>query len=46
MRGKKNEPSFVKFTAEKLSFIKKINVDKIKSITAENFNRLFLLNDC
>jgi len=45
MRGKKNEPSFVKFTAEKLSFIKKINVDKIKSITAENFNRLFLLND-
>ena len=46
MRGKKNEPSFVKFTAEKLSIIKKINVDKIKSITAENFNRLFLLNDC
>ena len=46
MRGKKNEPSFVKFTAEKLSFIKKINVDKIKSITSENFNRLFLLNDC
>ena len=46
MRGKKNEPSFVKFTAEKLSFIKKINIDKIKSITAENFNRLFLLNDC
>ena len=40
-RGKKNEPSFVKYTAEKLAFIKTIsNEDLIKS-TSDNFNNLF-----
>ena len=41
MRGKKNEPSFVKFTLEKLAKIKKINIEDADKITSDNFNRLF-----
>ena len=44
MRGKKNEPSFVKFTAEKLSVIRKVNLDLIKDITSKNFDNLFFSN--
>ena len=43
MRGKKNEPSFIKYTLEKLSSLKKINVEKMSNITTDNFNRLFNL---
>ncbi len=40
-RGKKNEPSFVKYTAQKLADIKKIsNLELIKHTTS-NFNNLF-----
>ena len=40
-RGKKNEPSFVKYTAKKLADIKQIsNSDLIKNTTS-NFNTLF-----
>ncbi len=40
-RGKKNEPSFIDFTAAKLAEIKKISkLDLIKK-TTENFNKLF-----
>ena len=40
-RGKQNEPSFVKFTAQKLAHIKQIsNLDLIKN-TTKNFNTLF-----
>ena len=45
MRGKKNEPSFVKFTTEKLAMIKKMNFEAIKSITTKNFNNLFFHNE-
>jgi TatD DNase family protein len=41
MRGKKNEPSFIKFTAEKLAEIKKISFDEINKATTQNFNNLF-----
>jgi len=41
MRGKRNEPSFIKYTAEKLSEIKQMSFDKIQSITTNNFNLLF-----
>ena len=42
-RGKKNEPSFIKFTAQKLADIKKIsNLELIKH-TSSNFNNLFCL---
>ena len=40
-RGKKNEPSFVKYTAEKLADIKQIPLSDLINNTASNFNRLF-----
>ena len=40
-RGKKNEPSFVKFTANKLASIKKIPITDLIETTTKNFNRLF-----
>ena len=40
-RGKKNEPSFIDFTAAKLAEIKDIDKSKIEKITTENFNNLF-----
>ena len=40
-RGKKNEPSFVKFTANKLADIKGISNSKLIEITTSNFNTLF-----
>ena len=40
-RGKKNEPSFVKYTAEKLANIKKISTLELVRATTHNFNELF-----
>ena len=40
-RGKKNEPSFLYHTAQKLSEIKEISKSEISKITTDNFNRLF-----
>jgi len=41
MRGKKNEPSYIKYTLEKLSNIKNIEKVKLDKITTNNFNILF-----
>ena len=41
MRGKKNEPSFIKYTIKKLAEIKNINMSEMISITTDNFNKLF-----
>jgi len=40
-RGKKNEPSFIDFTARKLAEIKEIEKSKLIKITTDNFNNLF-----
>ena len=40
-RGKKNEPSFIKFTAQKLAELKKKDISEITSCTTNNFNNLF-----
>ena len=40
-RGKKNEPSFIDFTAQKLADIKAISKEKLIRITTDNFNKLF-----
>ena len=40
-RGKKNEPSFIDFTAAKLAEIKEIQKSKLIEITTNNFNQLF-----
>ncbi len=43
MRGKKNEPSFIKYTLEKLSNLKETTVEHMANITTDNFNKLFNL---
>ena len=40
-RGKKNEPSFISFTAAKLAEIKDVSKSEIIKITTDNFNKLF-----
>ena len=40
-RGKKNEPSFIYFTAKKLAEIKNISKDELIKFTTNNFNKLF-----
>ena len=41
MRGKKNQPAYVKYTLQKLSEIKNINLSELEKITTDNFNKLF-----
>ena len=40
-RGKKNEPSFIDYTAQKLADIKDISKSNLISSTTSNFNKLF-----
>jgi len=40
-RGKKNEPSFIKFTAQKLANLRNIELEKLIMLTTNNFNTLF-----
>ena len=41
MRGKKNEPSYIKYTLEKLAELKNLNIESLDNITTNNFNKLF-----
>ena len=41
MRGKKNEPSFIKYTLEKLSILKETTSERMSKLTTNNFNKLF-----
>ncbi len=41
MRGKKNEPSFIKYTAKKLSELKETTLTQTIDFTTSNFNKLF-----
>ncbi len=40
-RGKKNEPAFVRYTAEKMAIIKNITTENLVKTTTSNFNNLF-----
>ena len=40
-RGKRNEPSYVNYTLEKISEIKKIKKQELINITTKNFFTLF-----
>jgi len=40
-RGKKNEPSFIVYTLNKLAQVKKIKAEDLDKITTDNFNNLF-----
>ena len=41
MRGKKNEPSFIKYTIKKLAELKELNEAEMINITSKNFENLF-----
>jgi len=41
MRGKKNEPSFIKYTIKKLADLKNMNLSEMITLTTKNFNNLF-----
>ena len=40
-RGKKNEPSFIDYTAQKLADIKNVSKPDLVNFTTDNFNKLF-----
>ncbi len=42
-RGKRNEPSFVRFVAEKIALIRNCSTEEIVSMTTENARRFFTL---
>jgi len=44
MRGKKNEPSYIKYTLKHLAKIKEVDNNQMESITTKNFNSLFFDN--
>jgi len=41
MRGKNNEPSFIKYTANKLAILKNVSEEEIIKTTTDNFNKIF-----
>lgn len=41
MRGKRNEPAFVKYIAEKIAGLKGVNVEVMKKAASENAGKLF-----
>lgn len=41
MRGRRNEPGFVRFTAEKLAQLRELPLEKLAQITSDNFCNLF-----
>ncbi|MBM4308347.1 MAG: TatD family deoxyribonuclease [Deltaproteobacteria bacterium] len=43
-RGKRNEPSYVKYTAEKLAEIKGVAFEKVAEVTTQNALKVFRLN--
>lgn len=42
-RGKRNEPSYLKYVVEKLATIKNISTDKIAELTTANAEKLFVM---
>ncbi len=40
-RGKKNEPSFIDFTATKLAEVMNVSKSELIKSTSDNFNKLF-----
>lgn len=44
MRGKRNEPAFIKYTAKKLANLKNLNIEEIAEITTNNAFELFRID--
>ncbi|MDQ0340626.1 TatD DNase family protein [Caldalkalibacillus uzonensis] len=45
LRGKRNEPGYVRYVAEKLAELRGLSVEEISRVTLENGKRLFRLNE-
>ena len=43
-RGKQNEPSYIKFSAQEIAKIREIDFDEIAEITSNNAIKIFNLN--
>jgi len=43
-RGKRNEPSYVRYTAQKMAEIKKVSFEKVAEVTTKNALRIYRLN--
>ena len=41
LRGKKNEPSYIKYTLDKLAELKGLDFEYLNKLTTNNFNKLF-----
>ena len=44
-RGKRNEPSYVRYTAQKVAEIKKVSFEKVAEVTTENAMRIYKLSN-
>jgi TatD DNase family protein len=44
-RGKRNEPSYVRYTAQKIAEIKKVSFEKVAEVTTDNALRVFRLKN-
>jgi TatD DNase family protein len=44
-RGKRNEPSYVRYTAQKVAEIKKVSLEKLAEVTTANAMRVYRLRD-
>jgi len=42
-RGKRNEPSYLKYVVEKLAEVKKVDIEEVKKITTANAEKIFKL---
>jgi len=40
-RGKRNEPSYVRYVADKIAKLKKLDFEEVASITSQNVKTLF-----
>jgi TatD DNase family protein len=45
LRGKRNEPGYVRYTAQKMAEIKKVSFERVAEVTTENALRVYRLNE-
>jgi TatD DNase family protein len=43
-RGKRNEPAYLKYSAQKIAELKEVSIDEVARVTSDNARRLFSFN--